>query len=253
VVELRGVSKGFGGRRVLDRVNLRVAGGEKVAVIGPSGGGKSTLVRLVSGLESPDEGELFILGRAVRPGAPYPTELHGEVGMVFQAFHLFPHLDALGNVALAPRLVRKIPRAEAHAQAAALLARVGLADRARARPHELSGGEKQRVAIARALAMRPKIMLFDEPTSALDPETVGDVLEVIHGLAREGMTMVIVTHEMGFAREVADRVVFLDQGRVLVEGRPDDVFERPPDEPRLREFLRRLFRERGGALRESGG
>jgi ABC-type polar amino acid transport system ATPase subunit len=249
VVELRSVTKRFDGRAVLDAVSLRIAPGEKVAVIGPSGGGKSTLVRVIAGLEEPDEGELVIDGHVVGPGTPYPHELHGEVGMVFQAFHLFPHLDAAANVALAPRRVRGLTREAARSRAAGLLARVGLAGRAHARPGELSGGEKQRVAIARALAMEPRLLLFDEPTSALDPETVGDVLAVIHDLAREGKrTVVIVTHEMGFAREVADRVLFLDAGRILADAPPAEIFDREPAEPRLREFLARLFRERGRGM-----
>jgi ABC-type polar amino acid transport system ATPase subunit len=241
VVELRGVSKWFGERRVLDAVSLRVAEGEKVAIVGPSGGGKSTLVRLVNGLEEPDVGELEVCGRTIRPDAPFPADLRAEVGMIFQSFHLFPHLDALGNVALAPRLARGLTRAAAEERAHELLARVGLAERARSRPHELSGGEKQRVAIARALAVRPRVLLCDEPTSALDPELAGEVLDVLQDLARGGLTMIVVTHAIAFARAFADRVVFLDAGRVAASGPAAEMLEAPA-EPRLRDFLSRVRR-----------
>ncbi|MHC4830979.1 MAG: amino acid ABC transporter ATP-binding protein [Planctomycetota bacterium] len=241
VVHLRAATRAFGDLRAVDSVDLVVQAGEVVCVIGPSGSGKSTLIRLINGLESLDEGEANVLGRTIEPGHPVPPELRAECGMVFQSFNLFPHLTVLGNIVLAPIKVRGLTRPEAEARAMALLDQVGLAEKAQSYPAELSGGQKQRVAIARALAMQPRIMLFDEPTSALDPETIGEVLDVMRALADEGMTMVVVTHEMGFARKVAQRVVFMDEGRIVEEGLPQDLFERPQSE-RLRVFLSRVLR-----------
>jgi polar amino acid transport system ATP-binding protein len=249
VLEIRDLEKRFGDLRVLSGVSLDVAGGEVVALIGPSGSGKSTLLRCVNGLEPHDAGVLRVLGTTVPPGDGHPIArdafwrpLRRRIGFVFQAFHLYPHLTALENVSLAPRTVLGLPAAEAAARASALLDRVGLADKAGQHPHALSGGQRQRVAIARALAMEPEILLFDEPTSALDPETIGEVLDVIRGLALEHRrTILIVTHELQFAREAADRVAFLDAGRILEVGPAAEVLTRPR-EPRTREFLERLLR-----------
>jgi ABC-type polar amino acid transport system ATPase subunit len=239
-LRLEAVRKRYGAHAALDGVTLEVREGERVVVIGPSGSGKSTLLQLANGLERPDEGRVLLLGRELPARGDPPPALRAECGMVFQAFHLFPHLSVLENVALAPRLVRGLSREDAEARARALLAKVGVAEKADAAPSRLSGGEKQRVAIARALAMQPRLLLFDEPTSSLDPEMVHEVLEVMRALAAEGMTMVVVTHEMGFARRVADRVVFLDKGRVVCEGPPDAIFGAPPD-PRLAAFLERVL------------
>jgi len=240
LVSLRGVVKRFGGVTALDGVDLDVARGEVVVLIGPSGSGKSTLLRCVNALEIPDAGEVRLAGERVDGRAAGIDGLRAEVGMVFQHFNLFPHLSALGNVALAPRLVRRLPAAEAEDRALALLERVGVGDKRDAHPEMLSGGQKQRVAIARALAMEPLAMLFDEPTSALDPEMVGEVLAVMKRLAADGMTMLVASHEMGFAREVAHRVLFLDKGRIVEEGPPGDVFGRPR-EARTREFLSKVL------------
>ena len=232
-VELRSVSRTFGNVRALVDVDLVVAEGEKVVFIGPSGSGKSTLLRCANALEVPDTGEVFLDGEPVLAGAKGIDALRAEVGMVFQHFHLFPHLTALENVTLAPRLVRG---EQGEGSALALLERVGVADKRDVKPDLLSGGQKQRVAIARALAMEPKAMLFDEPTSALDPEMVGEVLAVMRDLAADGMTMLVASHEMGFAREVADRVCFLDEGRILEQGSPQQIFDDPRSE-RTRAFL----------------
>ncbi len=224
-------------------VDLELRRGERLVVIGPSGSGKSTLIRLINGLERASAGEITVLGHTRRPGEALPAALRAECGMVFQQFHLFEHLRVLDNITLAPRHVRGLGRECAQRRARALLERVGLADKEHAWPHTLSGGQKQRVAIARALAMQPQILLFDEPTSALDPEMVGEVLDVMIALAEEGMTMVVVTHEMGFARAVADRVLFMDQGRIVCEGPPARLFERPPD-PRLAAFVGKILHAR---------
>jgi ABC-type polar amino acid transport system ATPase subunit len=240
IVELRAVMKRFGDLVAVDRVDLSVAAGEVVCVIGPSGSGKSTLVRLVNALERPDGGEVLVEGEAVHADAR-GVDLHrARTGMVFQQFNLFPHLTALDNVALGPRVVRKLPRPEAEAAARELLERVGLSDKADVRPAQLSGGQQQRVAIARALAMEPHVLLFDEPTSALDPEMIGEVLEVMRDLAKAGMTMIVVTHEMGFAREAADRVVFMDEGRIVESGDPEEIFDRPREE-RTKAFLSKIL------------
>jgi polar amino acid transport system ATP-binding protein len=246
MIELAKVSKSFGAHRVLRDVDLAVQRSEVVCLIGPSGSGKSTLLRCVNFLEPYDSGDLRIDGRLIgyegangarRPMAPRALrEMRREIGMVFQHFNLWPHMTALGNVAEPLRRVRALPAREAADRAMAMLTRVGLAAKADAYPSRLSGGQQQRVAIARALAMQPRLMLFDEPTSALDPELVGEVLEVMKSLAAEGMTMLIVTHEMGFAAHVAGRIAFIDEGRIIDDGPPRRVFHESP-EPRVRQFL----------------
>jgi ABC-type polar amino acid transport system ATPase subunit len=234
------VDKWFGPLHVLDDINLSVATGEVVVVCGPSGSGKSTLIRCVNGLERVQRGEIVVLGDVVtRRGVDLPG-LRTRVGMVFQAFNLFPHMTALENVMLAPMKVRRLSRADAESTARALMARVGLADKADSYPANLSGGQQQRVAIARALAMEPRIMLFDEPTSALDPEMINEVLDVMTSLARDGMTMMCVTHEMGFARRVAHRVVFMDAGQVVESGTPQDFFASPKTD-RGKQFLSKIL------------
>jgi glutamine transport system ATP-binding protein len=239
MVEFRKVTKRFGSVTVLDEVDLTVDGGEVVVLIGPSGSGKSTLLRCINALEQIDGGDLRVDGISVREGSAKVRLIRQEAGMVFQQFNLFPQMTALGNVAFGPRHVRGLGRAEAREQARELLAKVGLADRAHHYPAELSGGQQQRVAIARALAVRPKLMLFDEPTSALDPELRHEVLRVMQALAEEGMTMVVVTHEMAFARSVGTRVIFMEQGKIAVDGAPADLLARP-DNLRLREFLQHV-------------
>jgi len=239
VIETVGLAKRFGTLEVLHGVDLRVDENEKVAVIGPSGSGKSTLLRCLNWLEVPDGGRVVIDGEEITPASDL-ARVRVKLGMVFQHFNLFPHLTALGNVIEAPIQVLRMPRREAEAWGRELLRQVGLADKADVHPGRLSGGQKQRVAIARALAMRPKALLLDEVTSALDPELVGEVLSVLRRLAREGMTMLIVTHEMGFAREVADRVVFMDEGRVVEVGRSEQIFTQPRS-PRLQKFLRAVI------------
>jgi polar amino acid transport system ATP-binding protein len=239
-IEFRDVHKWFGPLHVLRGIALRVAAGEVVVVCGPSGSGKSTLIRCVNGLERVQRGEITVLGETItRPGVDLPR-LRTQVGMVFQAFNLFPHMTALRNVMLAPIRVKGLPAAEAEKTARALLERVGIPDKADHYPANLSGGQQQRVAIARALAMQPRIMLFDEPTSALDPEMINEVLEVMTDLARDGMTMMVVTHEMGFARRVAHRVVFMDEGQVVEEGAPERFFAAPASE-RTRQFLSKIL------------
>ncbi|WP_375463981.1 amino acid ABC transporter ATP-binding protein [uncultured Methylobacterium sp.] len=251
-VSARGVCKQFAGIEVLRDVSLDVAAGETVCVVGPSGGGKSTFLRCLNWLDEPSSGTVLLdgapIGRVPLPdGRTRPMTMRElaaartRVGMVFQHFALWPHLTALGNVVEAPIQVLGRPRAEALAEGRRLLERVGLADRADAYPHALSGGQKQRVAISRALAMRPSLLLFDEPTSALDPEMVGEVLSVIRGLAQGGQTMIVVTHEMAFARDVADRIVLLDAGRIVETGAPDAFFTHPRTE-RARRFLARYAR-----------
>jgi polar amino acid transport system ATP-binding protein len=246
-VSVRALVKSFGPHQVLRGVDLDVNASEVVCVIGPSGSGKSTLLRCVNFLEPYDEGEVLIEGELIgyetdRAGARRPMapkrlrEMRREIGMVFQHFNLWPHMTALENVAEPLLRVRGLRRAEAADRAAAMLKRVGLADKGAVHPQRLSGGQQQRVAIARALAMQPRLMLFDEPTSALDPELVGEVLEVMRALAAEGMTMLIVTHEMGFAAHVAGRIAFIDEGRIIAEGPPRQVFHHSR-EPRVRQFL----------------
>jgi ABC-type polar amino acid transport system ATPase subunit len=240
VIKINGLHKRFGKLEVLQGIDLHVKPGEVVVVIGPSGSGKSTLLRCINRLEEPTEGEIVIAGEPVPAGGKGLDEVRAELGMVFQRFNLFPHKTALENVTLGPAKVRKMTPPQADALGRALLEKVGLADKADAYPAHLSGGQQQRVAIARALAMQPKAMLFDEPTSALDPELVGEVLEVMKQLAREGMTMMVVTHEMGFAREVAHRIIFMDQGKVMEEGPPEQFFAAPKEE-RTRTFLRKVL------------
>jgi ABC-type polar amino acid transport system ATPase subunit len=241
MIEARGLNKFFGERHVLTDVNFSVKRGECVAVIGPSGSGKSTLIRCINYLETPTSGVIVIDGQELTSSLTHAqlSFVRRELGMVFYNFNLFPHMSVLENITLAPMRVRKLTQDRAQEQARLLLAKVGLSDKADAYPGQLSGGQKQRVAIARALAMNPKAMLFDEPTSALDPELVGEVLRVMRELAEEGRTMVVVTHEMGFARSVADRVVFFDGGRIIEEGEPEQVFTQPQNE-RTRTFLDRV-------------
>jgi polar amino acid transport system ATP-binding protein len=231
------VSKRFrGGVEALRNTSLTVDRGEVVLVIGPSGSGKSTLLRCINRLETLTSGEIWIDDDCVSDRHADIRRIREEVGMVFQSFNLFPHLTALGNITIAPRIVKKLPKEEAEQQGRALLERVGLSEKERAYPDQLSGGQQQRVAIARALAMNPKVMLFDEPTSALDPEMIKEVLDVMLQLAQEGMTMLVVSHEMGFARAAADKVVFMDNGEVIESGPPDQLFTRPREE-RTRRFL----------------
>jgi ABC-type polar amino acid transport system ATPase subunit len=244
VISVRKLSKRYGDRLVLEAVSAEVTRGETIAIVGPSGGGKTTLLRCLNYLESFDEGEVEIAGGKLRPGmgrsdAAALRTLRTRVGMVFQHFNLFPHLTALGNVTLAPRVVRGTGRVSAEQAARELLAKVGLADRAGAYPHELSGGQQQRVAIARALAQQPDVMLFDEPTSALDPELREEVMQVIRELAQGGMTMLVVTHEMHLARDVASRVWVIDRGRIAEDGPPAQVVAEPRTEV-ARELFRRL-------------
>jgi ABC-type polar amino acid transport system, ATPase component len=244
VIEIRNVYKSFGSTDVLKDVSLTVQPSRTTVVIGPSGSGKSTLLRCCNCLETADRGEIRINGRTIiKDGTPLPDKelnaLRAETGMVFQSFNLFPHMTTVENVMRAPVVVRRMPKAEARDLAMDLLRKVGLGDKADVYPSTLSGGQKQRAAIARALAMKPKVMLFDEPTSALDPELVGEVLQVMKTLAEEGMTMMVVTHEMGFAREVADTVVVMAEGRIVEAGPPDQIFTNPTQE-RTRGFLRAL-------------
>jgi ABC-type polar amino acid transport system ATPase subunit len=240
MIELRKVSKRFGTLQVLRSVDLGVASGEVVVVCGPSGSGKSTLLRCVNGLEHIDEGEVFIEGERVDRTPSKTRRLSPRVGMVFQSFNLFPHLTILQNLVLAPTRVSKVSRDESIARAKRLLAMVGIAEKADAYPDMLSGGQQQRVAIARALCMEPNLMLFDEPTSALDPEMINEVLDVMKKLAANGMTMIVVTHEMGFAREVADRVVFMDAGQVVEVGPPASFFTNPREE-RTKRFISKIL------------
>ena len=241
VIEFRGVNKWFGPLHVLKDITLSVEPREVVVVCGPSGSGKSTLIRCINGLETIKDGDLVVDGQHVGDRATNMTQLRTEIGFVFQQFNLYPHKTALENVTLAPIHVRKIPRAEAKSAGRELLAKVGLADKFDAYPAELSGGQQQRVAIARSLCMRPKIMLFDEPTSALDPEMISEVLDVMVAVAEESMTMMVVTHEMGFARKVAKRVVFMDAGAIIETGTPEEFFSHPRTE-RSRAFLSKILR-----------
>ncbi|MGH6860169.1 MAG: amino acid ABC transporter ATP-binding protein [Phyllobacterium sp.] len=241
MIEFRGVNKWFGALHVLKDITLSVQPREVVVVCGPSGSGKSTLIRCINGLETIKDGDLEVDGQRLGDRATNMTELRTEIGFVFQSFNLYPHKTALENVTLAPIHVRKIPRAEAEAAGRDMLAKVGLAEKFNAYPSELSGGQQQRVAIARCLCMRPKIMLFDEPTSALDPEMISEVLDVMVGVAEEGMTMMVVTHEMGFARKVAQRVVFMDEGAIVETGTPQDFFSAPRTD-RSRAFLSKILR-----------
>ena len=239
MVEFQKVSKRFGSTVVLDSVDLSIAQGEIVVLIGPSGSGKSTLLRCINALERIDGGDLLVDGLSVKGNESTVRTIRREAGMVFQQFNLFPQMTARENVAFGPRQVRGASKADALAQADALLAKVGLAERKNHYPSELSGGQQQRVAIARALAVQPKLMLFDEPTSALDPELRQEVLKVMQDLAESGMTMVVVTHEMGFARKVGTRLIFMEKGHISVDGSPADMLDTPQN-PRLRDFLQHV-------------
>lgn len=238
IIEMDNVYKKFGNVNVLNGLNLSVSEGEKVVILGPSGSGKSTILRCINRLEKIQDGTIKFDGKEINDKTDL-CELRTHIGMVFQRFNLFPHKTVIENVMEAPIHVKKMPRKEAEALSMHLLERVGLADKRDSFPRQLSGGQQQRVAIARALAMQPKIMLFDEPTSALDPELVGEVLSVMKSLADEGMTMIVVTHELGFAREVADRVIFMDKGVTVEEGNPDQFFGNPKQE-RTKLFLKRI-------------
>jgi general L-amino acid transport system ATP-binding protein len=239
-IEMSGVHKWYGDFHALNDVSLRVAPREKIVICGPSGSGKSTLIRCINRLETHDKGRIVVDGHELTNDLRRIETVRSEVGMVFQQFNLFPHLTVLDNVCLALVWVRKMPRGAAEKLAMQLLERVRISAQARKYPGQLSGGQQQRVAIARALAMNPRIMLFDEPTSALDPEMVKEVLEVMTELAKQGMTMLVVTHEMGFARAVADRVIFMDEGRIVEDAKPDVFFSRPKSE-RLKQFLSQIL------------
>ena len=249
-LEVRGLRKSFGSLTVLEDISLSIREGEVISVIGPSGSGKSTLARCICRLEAIDRGEVQLMGDRIDGGRHSNRDIARLVGMIFQQFNLFPHLSVIENIILSPVNILGVPAPEAEERGMALLRRVGLADKRDARPSELSGGQCQRVAIARALAMNPRILLFDEPTSALDPELVGEVLDVIADLARSGMTMMIITHEMLFAKEVSDRVLFMDAGRILEQGPPEDIFT-APKLPRTQLFLQRMLAHVGRELVEA--
>jgi ABC-type polar amino acid transport system ATPase subunit len=240
MVRLEGVTKSFGELVVLDGIDLEVHQGDVLVVIGPSGSGKSTLLRCINLLEPIDSGRIFLEGEEITAKRVDVSAVRQRIGIVFQQFNLFPHLRAIDNVTLAARRVKHIQRRQAEARAHELLARVGLQEKASVYPHQLSGGQQQRVAIARALMMNPHVMLFDEVTSALDPELVGEVLVVMRDLAKSGMTMLVVTHEMQFARDVGDKLIFMDDGRTVEQGKPNEVLDRPQEE-RTRRFLRRTL------------
>jgi polar amino acid transport system ATP-binding protein len=239
-IRIIGAWKHFGKVQAVRNVNLEVQKGEVVLVIGPSGSGKSTLLRCVNRLEPLSSGRIWIDEELVSDPRLDVRHIREEVGMVFQSFNLFPHLNALGNITIGPMIVKKMPRGEAEAVGLRLLERVGLADKVKSHPDQLSGGQQQRVAIARALAMNPKVMLFDEPTSALDPEMIKEVLDVMVQLARDGMTMLVVSHEMGFARAAAHKVVFMDNGEIIESGPPEQLFTSPREE-RTRKFLKHIL------------
>lgn len=240
MIKVVGLKKAFGELEVLKGIDENIEQGEVVCVIGPSGSGKSTFLRCLNRLEEPTDGEIYLDGEMVNAPTANIDEIRARMGMVFQHFNLFPHLKIIDNLTLAPVLLKKMDKAAAQTKAMELLTRVGLADKAQSYPAALSGGQKQRVAIARALAMDPEVILFDEPTSALDPEMVGEVLDVMKDLAKSGMTMVIVTHEMGFAKEVADRVIFIDEGVIMASGTPDEIFNNPTNE-RMKAFLSKVL------------
>lgn len=240
VIDVKNLSKSFGSLRVLNDITEHIDKGEKVVIIGPSGSGKSTFLRCLNFLEVPTAGEVIIDGVSLTDRKTDIDKVRRQLGMVFQHFNLFPHLSILGNLTLAPVKLGIMSEQEAKEEAMRLLKRVGLEEKAKAYPNQLSGGQKQRIAIVRALAMKPKVMLFDEPTSALDPEMVGEVLQVMKELAQEGMTMVVVTHEMGFAREVADRVIFMDHGAIVEEGPPEHFFKNPTHD-RTKLFLSQIL------------
>ena len=240
LIEVKGLKKHFGKLQVLRGIDEQIHAGEVVVIIGPSGSGKSTFLRCLNLLETPTGGDVIFEGESVMKAGKNINQLRERMGMVFQQFNLFLHLSVLENICIAPMKVKKAQRADIELRALKLLDRVGLGDKAKAYPAQLSGGQKQRVAIVRALAMEPDVMLFDEPTSSLDPEMVGEVLDVMKSLAREGMTMVVVTHEMGFAREVGDRVLFMDEGIIMEQGTPEEVFGNPQN-PRTQDFLRKVL------------
>ena len=245
ILEAKNIKKNFGKLEVLKGVDLSVAKGDVIAIIGPSGSGKSTFLRCLINLEKVNGGDIIIDGETVVANGVYlksreAKDAYKRLGMVFQNFNLFPHMSVMENIISAPVNVKKIPQAEAKELARQLLAQIGLSDKENSYPFELSGGQQQRVAIARALALKPDILLFDEPTSALDPEMVGDVLAVMRDLARKGMTMVVVTHEMGFAKEVADHVIFMDSGQIVEDGTPKDIFDNPQNE-RTKTFLSKVL------------
>jgi len=239
IIEFKNTSKHFGPLKVLDGVDLSIDAGEVVVLVGPSGSGKSTLLRCINGLETITDGDLIVDGLSVTGSAKQLREIRQEAGMVFQQFNLFPQLTALENVAFGPSKVRGLSKKKAHDTALDLLEKVGLRDKAGHYPAELSGGQQQRVAIARALAVKPKVMLFDEPTSALDPELKQEVLNVMRALAEEGMTMVVVTHEMGFAKQVGTRLIFMEHGHIAVDGKPREVIDTPPND-RMKDFLQHV-------------
>ena len=240
MIQFRCVNKWFGPLHVLNDIELTIKAGEVVVVCGPSGSGKSTLIRCINKLEPIQKGEIVVDGMSLSDASTDITKLRAEVGMVFQQFNLYPHMTALQNITLAPIKVRKQSRGEAERIARDLLVKVGIPEKATNYPAQLSGGQQQRVAIARALAMQPKIMLFDEPTSALDPEMINEVLDVMVNLAKEGMTMIVVTHEMGFAKKVSHRIIFMDEGRIVEEGDPKEFFASPKEE-RTRTFLSKIL------------
>lgn len=241
IIEVKNIKKVFGKSiYALNGIDMQIKRGEQIAVIGPSGSGKSTFLRCLNLLETPTEGEIYVDGTNIMDKKTDINKMRQKMGMVFQQFNLFPHMSILKNITIAPMKLKKLSKSEAEDKAKELLNRVGLIEKADAYPSQLSGGQKQRIAIARALAMEPEIMLFDEPTSALDPEMVGEVLDVMTDLAKAGMTMVVVTHEMGFAREVSDRVVFMDGGKILEQGTPSEIFNNSQNE-RTREFLRKVL------------
>lgn len=240
MIKVENLTKSFGELEVLKGINQEIKDGEVVVVIGPSGSGKSTFLRCLNLLETPTSGQIFVDDEEITSKEVDINKVREEMGMVFQSFNLFNNLNILDNITLAPTLVKKMEKSKAEEKARELLARVGLPDKAESFPKSLSGGQKQRIAIARALAMNPKVMLFDEPTSALDPEMVGEVLDIMKDLAKEGMTMVVVTHEMGFAREVGDRILFMDGGYIVEEGSPEEIFGNPQND-RTKDFLGKVL------------
>lgn len=240
ILETRNLKKSFGKLEVLKGISTEIRRGEVVSIIGPSGGGKSTFLRCLNLLETPDSGQVLFKGQDITDKKLNISQYRQSIGMVFQHFNVFPNLTVLENVTLAPVLEKKVPKDQAKEEAMALLRRVGLGDKANEYPRKLSGGQKQRLAIVRAMAMKPEVMLFDEPTSALDPEMVGEVLDVMKKLAADGMTMLVVTHEMGFAREAADRVIFIDGGRIVEDSEPEEFFAHPKNK-RLQDFLSKML------------